>query len=196
MMKWVFTVLIALSVIFGVCNGRIDKVSNAAMSESANAITLCLNLVGSMCLWCGVMQVAKKSGLTQNFAKLLSPITSMLFKGLKRGSVALEFITMNITANLFGLGNAATPLGLRAMGELSKSSKNGIATNHMIMLVVINTASLQLIPTTVATLRLKYGAVSPLDILPCVLISSLIALSIGVISVLVLNRISKSREKI
>lgn len=191
-MKWLFTILIALSFLFGTLNNKIDLVGNAIISEGTNAIELAITLGGSMCVWCGIMRIAKKSGLTTKISSLLSPSISLLFKNIEKSTV--ELIAMNFTANLFGLGNAATPLGLAAMGELAKSSKDGVATNNMILLVVINTASLQLIPTTVATMRLKYGATTPLDILPCVLLSSIVALTVAITMVIVLNHLSGKRE--
>lgn len=192
MMKWIFTVLITLSILFGILNGRMNDVSNSAISECINAVDLSITLAGSICLWSGLMRVAQKSGLTKIIAKLLSPITNLVFKGLDKSSYALELICMNITANLLGLGNAATPLGIAAITELNKDippNKKGIASNHMIMLVVMNTASIQLIPTTVATLRIKYGSSTPLDILPAVWITSIISLCVGLIMAAFLNKL-------
>lgn len=193
MMKWIFSGLVVVSVVFGAFNGRMVQVSNAALSQAGEAVQLCITLAGSMCLWSGLMQVAQKSGLTKAVALILSPITGFLFKGMKRSSRAMELICMNITANMLGLGNAATPLGLSAMLELQRDAKSaGVATayanDNMIMLVVINTASIQLIPTTVATLRLKYGSQTPMDILPAVWITSVIAIAVGVAMVKLLNK--------
>lgn len=197
MMKWIFTVLIALSILFGILNGRMNDVSNSAISECINAIDLSITLAGSICLWSGLMRVAQKSGLTKIIAKLLSPVTNLIFKGLDKSSYALELICMNITANLLGLGNAATPLGIAAITELNKdipSNQKGIASNHMIMLVVMNTASIQLIPTTVATLRIKYGSSTPLDILPAVWITSIISLSVGLVMAAFLNKLIPAQK--
>lgn len=198
MMKWIFGILMAISVISGIFNGRMDEVSNSAITECGKAIELCFTLMGTMCLWSGLMRVAKKSNLTKKLAKLMSPLIGRIFHGLDRTSYAMELICMNITANLLGLGNAATPLGLAAMNELAKSSPdahNGIATNHMILLVVLNTASIQLVPTTVATLRLKYGAVSPMDILPAIWITSALTLCISLLTTFLLNRFFPIRKK-
>lgn len=192
MMKWVLTILVALSVIFGIMNGQMGDVSNHAISECANAVELMITLAGSMCLWSGLMRVAQKSGLTKVVAKLLSPLTNLVFKGLDKSSYALELICMNITANMLGLGNAATPLGIAAITELNKDipeEKKGIASNNMVMLVVLNTASIQLIPTTVATLRLKYGSANPLDILPAVWLTSILALCVGLTMAKLCNKL-------
>lgn len=191
MMKWVFAVLILLSIIFGAGTGQIGAVSTAALSECGHAVELCITLAGSICLWNGLMRVAQASGLTEIIAKFLFPLTGRLFKGLQKGSPAMQMITMNISANLLGLGNAATPLGIAAITELEKDiplEQKGTASDNMLMLVVLNTASIQLIPTTVAVLRLKYGAANPLDILPAVLISSLASVAVGITLARLLNR--------
>lgn len=195
MMKWVFTILILLAVLFGGLNGKIDAVSSAAISQGSAAIELALTLCGSMCLWCGVMQVAKKAGLVKKIALLLRPVTALLFGGISGSSKANELISMNITANLFGLGNAATPLGIAAMGELAKDAKDGVATDNMIILVVLNAASIQLIPTTVAALRLKFGCETPFDIIPAVLICSAISLGVALSTAMLLNRIHTTGEE-
>lgn len=184
MMKWVFAGLIFLSVAFGVLTGHIEQVSNAAISEGSKAVNLVISLLGAICLWDGLMAVAEKSGLTRIIAKILSPITKILFKGLDKNSKALKVISMNITANLLGLGNAATPLGIQAMQELEKENKvKGSASNHMITLVVLNTASIQLIPTTIAMLRYNTGAKNPMDVLPAILLTSLASVTVGLLMV-------------
>lgn len=192
-MKWIFSGLIILSVIFGALNDQMPAVSNAAISEGTKAIELSITLAGTLCLWSGLMQVAQKSGLTEKIAMLLSPITQLLFKGIARKSKAMALISMNITANMLGLGNAATPLGIAAMTELSTESENGVASPNMIMLVVLNTASIQIIPTTVAALRLKFGAASPFDILPAVWISSIAALVVGISAAMILRRFASHK---
>ena len=180
MMKWIFSLLILFSMVFGCINGRMDQVSSAALSECGKAVELSFSLMGSICLWSGLMKVAQESGLTEKIAALLSPITTRIFRDVNRGSRAMQMIALNITANLLGLGNAATPLGLAAMQELDRANPHPeTASSDMILFVVCNTASIQLIPTTIAVLRLKYGAQSPLDILPAVWISSALALCAG-----------------
>lgn len=196
MMKWVFGILILLAVVFGAGTGRMGDVSAAALSECGRAVGLCLTLAGVMALWSGVMKVAEESGLTRLVARLLFPVTSRLFRGLKQSSKAMQLIAMNITANLLGLGNAATPLGLAAITELERDTppgQRGTATDNMLLLVVMNTASLQLVPTTIAMLRLQYGAADPLDILPCVLLVSLCSLTVAVGLAKLLNRLRPVR---
>ena len=191
-MKWIFCGMIALSVVFGALNGRMPQVSNAAISSCAGAVELVLSLTGAMCLWSGIMNVADKAGITKALARLFSPLLGFLFKGISKDAPVLKSISMNITANLLGLGNAATPLGIRAMKELSEQNGHSpVASSHMILFVVLNTASIQLIPTTIATLRIKHGSVSPLDIMPAILLTSVISLSCGLLAVKICQRLAK-----
>lgn len=193
-MKIVIFLLCTLSILFGLLNGNMDKVNLAAINGCKDAVTLVLTLIGSISLWSGLMEIAEKSGLTNIIAKMLSPLICRIFKGVKKGSKALKLITMNITANMLGLGNAATPLGLSAMEELNKALPDkfkGVASDDMVNFVVINTCSVQLIPTTVAVLRAKYGANKPLDIILPVLIVSIVSLIIGLITSKFLSRFFK-----
>ncbi len=195
MMKWIFVCMIVISTLFGALNGRIGDVSNALIQGSGNAVTLVISLMGAMCLWSGVMKVADEAGLTNMVAKLLSPITKHLFKGLDTDSPAMKAISMNITANLLGLGNAATPLGIEAMRKMAEDEKiKDTASNNMITFVVLNTASIQLIPTTISVLRLNHGATAPMDILPTILLSSVVSLSFGVMMSKVLGRFHVSKH--
>ncbi|MFT8887724.1 MAG: nucleoside recognition domain-containing protein [Ethanoligenens sp.] len=180
-MKWVWSGMILLSVVLGIANGRIGAVSQAAIKGAQDAILLCITLLGVICLWNGLMKIAESAGITRVLANLFLPLTRRLFPDLPPHGAGMQAVCMNMTANLLGLGNAATPLGLRAMRELAAvSHKKGTATNSMAMFVVINTAALQLIPTTTAAIRIRFGSVSPFDILPCTWISSLVSLAIGI----------------
>ena len=182
MMNWIWFALIGISVIFGMATGHINDVSQASLNGAGNAVTLFITLLGSICLWNGLMKIADACGITGLLAKLLSPATKRLFPDLKPNSAGMKAVSMNIAANFLGLGNAATPFGLCAMKEMVKhSSKKGVATDSMAMFIVINTASLQLIPTTIAVIRMKYGSVAPFDILPCVWLSSIVTLLCGII---------------
>lgn len=191
MMSWVWFGLIAISVIFGIITGKIDQVSQAAISGAFEAVTLFLILLATICLWSGIMKIADKAGITLMLQKMLLPITKRLFPDVKPESAGMKAISMNIAANLLGLGNAATPLGLQAMKELSahsvehgsvehSSKDKSTATNSMITFVVMNTASLQLIPTTIAALRIKYGSATPFDIVPAVWLASIVTVIFGV----------------
>lgn len=198
MMKWVIAVMVTLSVIFGFLTGNISSVSTAFLSECGSAVELAVSLVGIICLWSGVMRVAEKSGITESLAKLFSPVLGLLFKGLKKGGRAMQFITLNLTANILGLGNASTPFGLEAMRAIEEEEKNPEpekASHNMIVFTVMNTASLQLIPTTVAALRLKAGSENPMEILPCVWIVSVLALTSALLGARLLRRLWERRGK-
>ncbi len=195
MMTWILTGMFLLSLIFGVMNGRIEQVSTAAISECGKAVELVISLLGTMCLWSGLMKVADKAGLTAKLSKLFSPVMKVLFKGMNSCSPAAKAISMNVAANLLGLGNAATPLGIAAMKELEKESPlSTSATDNMIMFVVLNTASLQLIPTTTALLRLKAGSIAPMEILPAVWLTSAAAVISALFMAKLLGRIGGKRH--
>ncbi len=188
-MSWLFAGLLGLSFLFGLLNGRMDAVSTAAVSDCAGAVTLTIQLAGVMCLWSGLMRIAQASGLTDKLSRLFGPLIRFLFRGLPAQSPAAKAIVMNLTANLLGLGNAATPLGIAAMKELEQiAPEKGTASDHMAMLVVLNTASLQLIPTTTAALRLANGSAAPIEILPAVWLASGVSICAGVFMAKILSR--------
>ena len=169
MLNWLWAGIMIVALAAGAVNGRLGEVTNALLSGGGEAIKLSLTLGGAMCLWGGMMRIAEKGGLTELLSKALSPLMRLLFPKLKPDGPACRAILMNMAANFLGLGNAATPFGLNAMSELEKENPiPGTASNSMVVFVVLNTASIQLIPTTVATLRLQYGSAQPMRILPAV----------------------------
>ncbi|MFA5658474.1 MAG: nucleoside recognition domain-containing protein [Oscillospiraceae bacterium] len=181
MLNWVFSIMIILSIIFGIITGGISQVSNAVLDSGKSTAELFIVLIGSMAVWGGIMRIADKAGLTRIIAGFFRPAARLLFKGLDTNGKAFKAITMNITANLLGLGNAATPLGLEAMRSLEQEEKTtDTASRNMVMFAVLNSASIQIIPATVATLRLSYGSVNPLDVLPAVFLTSCAALAVGI----------------
>lgn len=195
MMKWVFCGLIALSLVFALINGDVASISDAALTECGNAVTLCISLAGVICLWSGVMRVAQKAGLVDILASFFKPLLVRIFKGINPSGKAMGFIVLNLTANLLGLGNASTPFGIAAMRELEKEEGTGVyASNNMTLFVVMNTASLQLIPTTVAAIRLRNGSADPMEILPCVWIVSLVTIIVTVTVAKLLGRRSAPVE--
>lgn len=179
MLSYLFAGMILLSLVFAVVTGNAAALSASVLDSASEAVTLLIKLCGGLCMWSGVMAIAKDVGLTEKLSKLFSPVLKKLFPDVDADSDAFTFISMNISANLLGLGNAATPLGLSAMKELRQTSLNDTATDSMVTFVVMNTASLQLIPTTVAVLRRSYGSTAPFDVIFCVWISSAIALAVG-----------------
>ena len=143
-----------------------------------------------MCLWLGIMNIAKKSGLLDKLAKLLTPILKILFPEIPNGSICFTYIGTNIIMNMLGLGNAATPFGLKAIKELqSLNKKKDTASRSMITLLVLNTASVTIIPTTIISLRMLYGSINPETIIPYIIITSTLSMIIGLIIDRVLNRV-------
>jgi len=179
MMSYVVGVLVILSVVFSIALGTTSDLSSATLSGGINAIKMCIELLGTIAMWNGIMRIAEKSGLCDSVNKMLSPITRVLFKGLDTLSPkALNSISLNITANILGLGSAATPMALDAMTELDRlNGYSPIASDHMVVFVALNTASFQILPTTVATLRSLAGSAAPMDIVLPVWITSAISVT-------------------
>ncbi len=196
MMNKIFALMIIISVICGTVNNKIGEVSDAAINSCVEAVELCIYLAGGMCMWGGLMQIAEKSGLTEKIAAVFRPVLKFLFKGLDTNGRAFHAICLNITANMLGLGNAATPLGIEAMRAIKEEEKlTDTASRNMIIFIVLNTASITLIPTTAASLRIKHGSEAPMDILPCVIITSAAALTIGLIMAVVFNGINLKKKR-
>ena len=188
-MTGVFCAMIVASYIVAVLTGRITQVSSATLSEAQRAVELVISLTGSFCLWGGLVRVAQKAKLTEGLAKLMSPITTRLFTGLKPDGEAMAAATLNLSANLLGLGSAATPMGIAALQAMEKEQRPGdTATDDMAMFTVLNTASLQLIPTTTAMLRLAAGSSAPMEILPAVWLASTVSVMCGIIAAKLLAR--------
>ena len=197
MLTFIFALLIIGSFIASVITGSIRELTEAVLSEPVNAVELCIYLCGGMCFWGGLMRVAEKSGLTEKLAAVFAVLIGGLFKGIDKQGRAFKAICMNITANLLGLGNAATPFGIEAMKALAEEEKAGdTATPSMIIFTVINTASLTLIPSTALSLRMKYGSADPLEIVPAVWITSAAALLVSVTAAVVPLGKNKGRDSL
>lgn len=182
MMSFIIGGMILLSIITGAVGGNMAAVSTAAMNGCGQAVELVISLTGTICLWSGVMGIAEKSGLTDALSRAFRPLNRILFRGLSPDSPAIKAVSMNMAANLLGLGNAATPLGLAAMKELEKVNPvPGTASQAMVTFVVLNTASLQILPTTTSYLRLAAGSKEPMEILPAVWLASTVSICVGVL---------------
>ena len=183
MLNKVWAAMIAVSVLCACATGRMQQLSEAVLAGAGNAVQLILGMMGMMCAWTGLMKIADAGGLTAILSHVLGPVLRRLFPAYPPESPAAKAICMNITANLLGLGNAATPMGLAAMKEIAAQNHGSkVANNSMVMFVVLNTASLQLIPTFMGTLRAQYGSTTPFDILPAVWVVSAIALAAGLLA--------------
>lgn len=187
-MSWIWTGMVTVSVIYGLLSGNGSAVAAAAVEGAAAAIQLCLTMAGVMCLWMGVMEVMKRSGLAEGLSRLLRPILCRLYPDFKNDRETMDAISANVSANLLGLGNAATPLGIQAARRMARRTP-GKASDSLCMLVVCNTASIQLIPTTVAGVRLAAGCAAPFDILPAVWLASGISVVAGIFAAKVMGRL-------
>lgn len=180
-MAILWTGIVVLSVLFGMITGRMEAVSAAALEGAGNAIQLCLSMCGVLCLWNGVMEVMNRCGLSKQLARIFRPVLRWLLPQASRDDVTLSAVSANVSANLLGLGNAATPLGIQAARRMARGQE-GVASDELCLLVVLNTASIQLIPATIASVRAAAGAAAPFDILPAVWLSSVLSVVAGLIA--------------
>ncbi len=187
-MAWIWTGMVTISLIFGILTGNIGQVSSAALDGAAAAVELCLSMAGVLCLWTGVMELINRCGLSAKLARLFRPILRHLLPQSSKDDETLSAISANISANLLGLGNAATPLGIRAAKRMARGAE-GTATDELCLLVVLNTASIQLLPTTIAGVRAAHGCRAPFDILPAVWLSSVLSVTAGLLMAKLLSRL-------
>ena len=178
-MAWIWTGMAVLSILCGLATGRGALVAAAAVEGAQAAVELCVSIAGMLCLWTGVMEIMRRSGLAEGLSRLLRPVLSALFPQVSKDRGVMDSISANVSANLLGLGNAATPLGIEAVRRMERKSP-GTASDAMCMLVVCNTASIQLIPTTVASVRAAAGSSAPFDILPAVWLASALSVGVGI----------------
>ena len=184
---WTGSVLCAVFFAFFTKSG--GAVTAALLDGAANAVSLCLAMAGPLALWAGLGKLMERVGLTALLARLLSPILGRLFPRSRTDAELAGHLSANVTANLLGLGNAATPMGIRAAGRLRDPQDPARATDELCRLVVMNTASIQLLPTTVAAVRRSAGCLTPFDILPAVWVSSVLSVSAGLLAAKLLGRV-------
>ncbi len=187
-MTIIWTGMIVSSILCGLATGRGPAVAAAAVEGAAAGVELALSIAGMLCLWTGVMEVMRQSGLADKLSQLLAPILRRLFPQAAQDRAAMDAISANVSANLLGLGSAATPLGLQAARRLARKSP-GTASDSLCMLVVCNTASIQLIPTTVASVRAAQGCAAPFDILPAVWLASALSVGVGILACTIFSKI-------
>lgn len=192
MMNYIWGAMVVFSFIAAVFSGNMQALSDSVVTSGQDAINLILKLTGMMCLWGGIMKIAEKAELTRIISKMLSPMFSFLYKDVDRKSKTAEAMSMNITANLLGLGNAATPLGLEAMRRMQEANPDKTrATDDMVVFVVMNSAAMRLIPTTVATLRTQFGSTNPMEIMPATWVSTIFSLAAGILTAKIISRIMR-----
>ena len=190
MLNYIWLAMIILAVILGGINGKIEDVTKSAIDSAGSAVTIAIGLIGVMALWLGIMKIAEDSGLIKLLAKAIAPIMKRLFPDVPPGHPAMGSMTMNIAANMLGLNNAATPLGLRAMEDLETLNRHpGIATNAMCTFLTINTAGVQLIPATMISIMASAGSKDPTAIIGTTIAATTAAVIAGVTAVKILERL-------
>ena len=191
-MSRIWTLFLLLSILCSIFTGSGQALAAAAMQGAQAGITLAVSMAGAVCLWTGVSRLMEAIGITGALAGLLKPVLNRLFPGTKQDAALARDLSANVCANLLGLGNAATPMGISAVKRLKDPKRSGFATDEMCRLIVLNTASIQLIPTNVAAVRSALGCSTPFDILPMVWITSLCSAGLGVTAACLLGRMWKA----
>ena len=181
MLNILWPIFIILSFIYALISGKVNEVNNGIFTSLSDAVQLSITFLGTICLWNGIMEIAKKTSLINKMTNFLKPFINFLFPELKENKIAKQEISMNMIANILGLGNAATPLGIKAMKTMQKDNKaKDTLTNSMMMFIVINTASMQLIPTNVIAIRTSLNSGNPTSIILPVWIATVIAAVVGI----------------
>ena len=197
MLNLVWPIFIIISFSYAIFSGNLQNLNVSIFDSVENAVNLSITMLGTMCLWSGIINVATNTNIMKIMNRLLKPIIKFLFPEIRENQKAQNEISMNMVANILGLGNAATPLGLKAMETLQEENRNKQElSNSMIMLIVINTASIQIIPTTIIAIRSSLGAENPTSIIVPVWIATICAAIVGIIVTKLLIKFSNKKEKI
>lgn len=188
-MNYLWAGMILIGVIFGAFNGTLPAVTSAALDSAQEAVTLCITMMGVMSFWVGIMKIAEKAGIIEGLSRKMAPCLAFLFPGIPRQHPANRYIATNMIANIFGLGWAATPAGLKAMEELEKLNKRpGVASNEMCTFLIINISSLQLIPVNVIAYRSQYGSVNPSVIIGPALLATSVSTGVAILFCKLMDR--------
>ena len=190
-MSVIWLLLSVCSIVYALISNCTKVLGTSVLDGAASAITLSLSLAGSLCLWSGLLKVMERSGITALLARLLRPILGRLFPQSSQDPEALGHISANVSANLLGLGNAATPTGVAAAKRMRQLSGSSTASHELCRFLVLNTASVQLLPTTVAAIRAAAGCERPFDILPAVWLTSICALAVGLLAARLFQRLGR-----
>ncbi len=181
MINNIWFVMLSFGIIVAAITGRIDEINNIIISSANNAVKLCLDLLGVLCFWTGLMKIIEKSGVLSKISSFLKPCLSYLFPDVPKDHPAIYAMIMNLVANFFGLGNAATPLGIKAIKELQKlNKKKDTCSNSMGLFLILNTCAFQLIPTTIIALRSSAGSINPSQVLVPIWVASICANFAGI----------------
>lgn len=188
-MSWVYTGILAISLFFAIITGTGSELAAAVPAGAQSGISLAISISGSICLWTGVGALMERNGMTDKLSTLLSPFLKRVFSSTKKDPALAKDLSANICANFLGLGNAATPMGIKAVKRLKSQQDPTVATDEMCRLIVLNTASIQLIPANVAAIRTSLGCSAPFDILPAVWVTSLCSAGVGVTAAWLMSKV-------
>lgn len=192
MINFVWAGLLLIGFIVGAATGNLEAVTDAAISNAETGVSIALGLIGIMTLWLGMMKIAEDSGLVQKLANLIKPVTTRLFSDVPADHPAMGAIVMNIAANILGLGNAATPLGLKAMKELQElNEQKDTATDAMVMFLAINTSSVTLVPASTIAILSAAGATNPTDIIGPTIIATVVSTTVAIIATRMMQKMPK-----
>lgn len=187
-LAFLWTAMVTASLLYAIPTGSVGALGTAAMDGAAQAVELCLSMAGVVCLWTGIMEVMSQCGLSAALSRLFRPLLRRLLPRASRDEETLSAISANLSADLLGIGNAATPLGIRAARRMSRGCE-GVASDELCLLAVLNTASIQLLPTTLAGVRAALGSTAPLDILPAVWLASTASVLAGLAAAKILSKV-------
>lgn len=188
-MSWIWLGIIGISIVAAMVTGQGDALAAAVPQGAQAGVTLAVSMAGSICLWCGVGKLMEKAGLTRILSRLLSPLLGRIFPSYHKDTILAGSLSANVCANFLGLGNAATPMGIQAARRLRGYTSDGVAGDELCRLIVLNTASIQLIPANVAAIRTALGCSTPFDILPAVWVTSLCSAGIGLLAAWLLGKV-------
>lgn len=191
MLNYLWAGMIMIGVVFGAFRGIMPEITEAALSSSKEAVSLCLTMLGIMSFWTGLMEIAAKAGIMEKMTRMFRPFVRFLFPNIPKEHKANEYITTNIIANMLGLGWAATPAGIRAMEALAEINEGDRASNEMCTFLIINISSLQLIPMTIIAYRSQYGSADPARIIGPGLLATAISTLAAILFCKIMERISK-----
>lgn len=194
MLNYIWGFMIIIGIVVGIMGGNISQISDVVISSSKEAVTLCITMLGIMAMWMGIMNIAKKSGLITSLTKGLNPIIRLLFPDIDKDHIVNEYIASNLIANILGLGWAATPMGLKAMGEFKKLNKDkSRASCDMCTFLIINISSLQLIPVNMIAYRSQYGSANPAEILVPAIVSTLFSTIVGALFSIIARKLCNTK---
>lgn len=196
MVNMIWVIMLVTGIVYAFFNGTIEEVNEAIFESAGEAVTLSIGLISVLVFWLGIMKIAEEAGILKGLAMLFRPIILKIFPDIPKDHPAIGYILSNITANLFGLGNAATPMGIKAMKELKTLAPDEEATRSMITFLAINTAGLTIVPTTIIAIRMQYDSIAPTEIIGTTLVATTVSLCGALIVDRIFYYLDRRKEKL